>query len=112
MGVNHCDIGVYFARKWNFKDQIINVIENHHRTDKSAGLDVAIIRMANMFSKAGGMCFPWDNQLFNIMEESTWEILSGYAGQQFDTEQMVTELMEEAGNIKESVTELLMEDNS
>lgn len=30
LGCNHCDIGAWFARKWNLPEQLVNAIQNHH----------------------------------------------------------------------------------
>ncbi|MCP5053833.1 MAG: HDOD domain-containing protein, partial [bacterium] len=58
LGVNHTDIGVYFGEKWQFKKEIVRAIRDHHKPNKSLGLNVSIVRIANLFAKAAGLCFP------------------------------------------------------
>jgi putative nucleotidyltransferase with HDIG domain len=105
--VNHADIGVFFAENWKFKKEIVDVIGAHHRAHTKLALHVSVVRIANLFSKAAGLCFPWDNQLFEIVGDPTWEILAHYAEEKVDIESLIGEIMVEADNVKESVQELL-----
>jgi putative nucleotidyltransferase with HDIG domain len=107
LGVNHAEIGVYFAEKWKFKKEIIQAIEAHHSPHTSVGLNVAVVRVANMLTKTAGLCFPWDNQLFEVVGDPTWESLANYTSQDLDVESIITEMMDEADNVKESVKTLL-----
>lgn len=108
-GINHADIGAYFAEKWEFKKEIVEAIKNHHKTSESMSLNVAIVRVANLFSKTAGLCFPWDSHVFDIVGDPTWEILSSYTKEDTDIQGLVAEIMGEANKIKESVKELLGE---
>lgn len=110
-GVNHCDIGGYFAEQWKFKKEIVDVIKNHHNVTGSISLNVAITRLSNLFSKAVGLCFPWDSNFFDLVGDPTWEVLSLYTDENVNIEEMILEIMEESGKIKESVTELLREND-
>ncbi|MCP5048639.1 MAG: HDOD domain-containing protein [bacterium] len=107
LGVNHTDIGVFFAEKWKFKPLIAEAIGSHHSPLKSLGLNVSVVRLANMFSKAAGLCFPWDVQFFEIVGDPTWETLSNYTGEKVDLENVIADIMEEADKVKESVMALL-----
>ncbi len=111
LGVNHCDIGVYFAQKWKFKEEIVEAIQDHHNLFKSQGAHVAIVRLSNLFAKAAGLCFPWDRSLFNLIGDPTWEMLSHYAGQQVDVEDMIGDIMKETDVIRDSVKELMKGDS-
>jgi putative nucleotidyltransferase with HDIG domain len=107
IGVTHSDVGAFFAEKWNFKKEIIDILDSHHKTLISQGTATAVVRLANLFSKAAGMCFPWDNKLLEIVSDPTWEILSNYTTGSFDFERFVDEIMNESNKIKDSVRELL-----
>jgi len=66
--------------------------------------------MANLFSKAAGLCFPWDDQLFQIVSDPSWEVLASYTPGDIDIEKMVNEIMKEGDKVKGSVRELLSAD--
>ncbi|MCP5047084.1 MAG: HDOD domain-containing protein [bacterium] len=106
LGVNHNDIGEYLGKKWNFDEEITNVIKFHHDAATSQPLPVAVVQVSNLFAKAAGLCFPWDNKFFEIVGDPNWEVIAQHA-KDADIEDMVGEIMEESASVKESVTELL-----
>lgn len=106
LGVNHNEIGAYLARKWNFNDEIVSVIEAHHEDTTSNSLTVAVVQLSNLFAKAAGLCFPWDNKLFELMGDPNWEVIARHT-KDVDFDEMVTEMMEESASVRESVQELL-----
>lgn len=110
LGVNHQDIGVYFAEAWKFNENIINTIKNHHGADGDPPLDLAVVQISNLFAKAAGLCFPWDSQLLDIVAAPSWQILSHHAGEKVNVEEMVVFILDEADDIKDSVRELLSND--
>ncbi len=110
LGVTHTDIGVFFAENWKFKKEIIEAIGSHHQSVQSLKLHVCVVRMANLFSKAAGLCFPWDDQLFQIVSDPSWEVLARHAPGNLDIEKLVEEIMKEGEKVKESVHELLSAD--
>ncbi len=107
LGINHTHIGAFFAQKWKFKQEILEAIDYHHTPLKSLGLNVSIVRIANLFSKAAGLCFPWDHQLLEVVGDPTWESLANYASQEVDVENITAQIMEESEKVKESVKTLL-----
>jgi putative nucleotidyltransferase with HDIG domain len=107
LGVDHTDIGFYFAEKWNFKKDIVEAIASHHDSHTYLGLHVAVVRLANMFSKAVGLCFPWDHQFFEIVCDPTWEVFSNYIQGDVNIEQMIKKIVNESDKIKASVKDLL-----
>ena len=109
LGVNHTDIGVYFGKKWGFKSEILEAIRDHHKKNESLGLNVSIIRISNLFAKAAGLCFPWDSHIFDLVGDPTWEILALHSNENTDIGELVTEIIAEADNIRDSVKELLSE---
>ncbi len=109
LGVNHTEIGVYFGEKWSFKPEIIETIRDHHLPGTSLALHVNIIRLANMFAKTAGLCFPWDIHALDMMGDTSWQALSQYTPETVDIAGLVTGVMEEAPKIKDSVKELLGE---
>lgn len=115
LGVNHADIGEYLAQKWQFKPPVVAAIRDHHKilpaaASSSSGeqpLHVAVVRIANMFAKAAGLCFPWDKRVFDIVGDPAWEVLKTHAPVKLDVERLTFEIRDEAENIKASVKELL-----
>ena len=106
LGVNHHEIGGFLAEQWNFNKEIIEAIREHHTSDSQQNLLVSIVQIANLFAKAAGLCFPWDNKFFEIMGAPTWEVIANHA-KNLDTDSLVTDLMNETQTVKDGVRELL-----
>ena len=106
LGVNHNEIGGYLAEKWKFTPEIIDAIKEHHNTSAPHDLLVSVVQVSNLFSKASGLCFPWDNKFFEIIGDPNWEVIAAHAGH-LDTDALVSEIMNEAQNVRDSVKELL-----
>jgi putative nucleotidyltransferase with HDIG domain len=106
LGVNHNEIGGYLAEKWKFHPDIIEAIKEHHNSEVSHNIMVAVVQVSNLFSKASGLCFPWDNKFFEIVGDPNWEVIAAHAGN-LDTDTLVNEIMDNAQNVRDSVKELL-----
>lgn len=106
LGVDHTDVGGYLGEKWNFHEEILEAIRSHHDASTSQPLFVAVVQISNLFAKAAGLCFPWDNTFFEIVGDPNWEVIATHA-KDVDVDAMVTEIMNEAGSVRESVKELL-----
>jgi len=109
LGVAHQDVGTFLAEKWNFKREIIVAIRDHHKSLPSLALHPAVVRISNLFAKAASLCFPWDKKVFEIPGDPAWEILAAFKKEPIDVERLTFELIDESGDIKESVKELLGE---
>jgi putative nucleotidyltransferase with HDIG domain len=107
LGVSHPDIGTFLAEKWKFKKEIIATINDHHKSLPSLSLPAAVVRISNLFTKAAGLCFPWDKRVFDIHGDPAWGILANYKKEPVDVERMTFEITDETEKIKESVKELL-----
>ena len=108
LGVNHADIGDYLAGKWNFKPEVAAAIRDHHKVLNAPAVHVAVTRIANLFSKAAGLCFPWDRRVFDIVGDPAWEVLKKHARGDVDVERMTFEIRDESDKIKDSVAKLLV----
>jgi putative nucleotidyltransferase with HDIG domain len=107
LGVTHQDIGTFLAEKWKFKNEIIDTISDHHKSLTSLSLPTAVVRISNLFTKAAGLCFPWDKRVFEIPGDPAWTILSKYKDETVDVERLTFEITDETEKIRESVKELL-----
>lgn len=107
LGVNHADIGEFLAEKWRFKPNIVAAIRDHHKPLRAPAVHAAVVRIANLFSKAAALCFPWDKRVFDIVGDPAWDILKTHAKGDVDVERMTFEIQDESDKIKESVKELL-----
>ncbi|MDV7398431.1 HDOD domain-containing protein, partial [Arthrospira platensis SPKY1] len=49
MGVDHAEIGARIAQKWNFSNQLVNIIKYHHNIEESSGSEkeVSLINLVN-----------------------------------------------------------------
>lgn len=107
LGVSHQDIGAFLAEKWKFKKEILESIRDHHKALPSLSLHAAVIRISNLFTKAAGLCFPWDMKVFEIPGDPAWGILAAYKNEPIDVERMTFEIQDETDKIEDSVRELL-----
>ncbi len=107
LGVNHQEIGTYLADKWKFKKEILDTIGDHHKSLASLSMASAVVRISNLFTKAAGLCFPWDKRIFEIPGDPAWGILIRSQKESVDVERMTFEITDEADIIKDSVKELL-----
>lgn len=107
LGVDHTEIGTYLAEKWNFDKDIVDSIRLHHKEDSSMGFTPALIKISNLFSKAAGMCFPWDDVVFSIVDDPAWKIITANMKNKVDVERLTFEVTEEAETIRKTVKDLL-----
>lgn len=107
LGVNHADIGEFLADKWKFKNVIAAAIRDHHKQLQNPSVNVAVVRISNLFSKAAGLCFPWDKRVFDIVGDPAWEVLKNHTRGEVDVERLTFEIQDESDDIKESVKALL-----
>ncbi|HNX98292.1 MAG TPA: HDOD domain-containing protein [Candidatus Aminicenantes bacterium] len=106
-GVDHADVGAFLAEKWRFKKEIGEAIQLHHSlSSPNIHLCTAVVRIANFFSKAAGICFPWDRRVIDIVGDPAWTILAAYQ-EWIDVEKLTFELYEETPKVTAMVTELL-----
>lgn len=108
LGVDHTDIGGFLAESWNFKRDIINAIENHHKMMRSRmSVVTAIVAISNLFAKRAGLCFPWDDKDTDINTFEGWQQLMESGKTKIDVDQVTMVLLDEADNVRESVQTLL-----
>ena len=77
IGVNHQDIGEYFAKKWLFPDIIVNSIKYHHSLEITENADemVAAVAIANQIVKAlelgtstSGLIEAIPNRIYSLID--------------------------------------------
>ncbi|MGD2092843.1 MAG: HDOD domain-containing protein [Candidatus Aminicenantes bacterium] len=107
LGVTHQDVGTFLAEKWEFKTDIIAAIRDHHKCLPSLSLHAAVVRISDLFTKAAGLCFPWDKKVFDIPGDPAWKILASRSSEPIDVERLTFEIIDESGDIRDSVKELL-----
>jgi putative nucleotidyltransferase with HDIG domain len=106
-GVNHADVGAFLAEKWKFKKEIVDAIRLHHSlASTSTSLCTAVVRIANFFAKAAGLCFPWETRAIDIVGDPAWSVLAAYQ-EWVDVEKMTFELYDETPKVTAIVAELL-----
>ena len=50
LGYDHCEAGYLIGRKWNFPENILNVIKNHHKVTTDMDPMVKVIYIANVIA--------------------------------------------------------------
>jgi putative nucleotidyltransferase with HDIG domain len=107
LGVSHQDVGTFLAEKWKFKTGIIAAIRDHHKCLSSLIIHAAVVRIANLFARAAGLCFPWERKVFDIVGDPAWAILNSGRNLAIDVERLTFETIDESIDIRDSVKELL-----
>lgn len=108
LGVDHADIGGFLADQWNFKRDIINTIENHHKLLRSRLNNItAVVAISNLFAKRAGLCFPWDDKSQDLNTYEGWQMLMDVSKTKIDVDQVTLDLTEQADDVRESVQTLL-----
>ncbi len=107
LGMNHAQIGAILAEKWNFSPEVIAMIGLHHEPRGGDQIDICLVRIANHFTKATGLIFPWESREIPITRDFAWDVLTGGDRQKVDVERMTFEIMDEAEKVKETVQSLL-----
>ncbi len=109
-GIDHTDIGAFFAQKWKFGPAVIDAIKFHHSTDESVSSSkevTLIVYLANLFAKTAELCFPWENRSINIAKLPVWEEVKAISKADVDTDKLTLQLIDAAAQIKQTVTSLL-----
>ncbi len=110
LGVDHADIGAFFAEKWRFNENIIKAIENHHRIDETEPDDVTIVvYLANLYSKTADLCFPWEERSVNVAKSPTWDKVRAMTKSEVDSDKLTLMLVDATPQIKLTVASLLGE---
>ncbi|MCX7966384.1 MAG: HDOD domain-containing protein [Syntrophorhabdaceae bacterium] len=63
LGVNHAEVGSWIAKKWNFPNQLIEIIQFHHEAHKAktANLECCIVHLSDVLIRAKGFGFAGDH---------------------------------------------------
>ena len=110
LGVDHTDIGVFFAEKWRFNKAIIDAIGNHHNLNPSASDEVTLsVYLANLFAKTADLCFPWDDRSIDIAKLPVWERVLAVSKTEVDPDKLTLQLVDATPQIKLTVASLLGE---
>lgn len=107
-GVDHTDIGAFFAEKWRFDQTIINAIAFHHRINDEDADEVAlIVYLANLFAKTADLCFPWEDRSINIATVPAWDKVLAKSSADVDVDKLTLTLVDSTPQIKTTVNSLL-----
>lgn len=110
LGLDHTDIGAYFAKSWRFSNPIINAIKHHHEPMKDADNEVTLItHLANLFAKTAELCFPWEDRAIDIAGSPVWDLVKAKTGTEVDTDKLTLQLFDATPQIKLLVNSLISE---
>ncbi|MCP5105343.1 MAG: HDOD domain-containing protein [bacterium] len=110
LGVDHTDIGAFFAEKWKFSQPIIHAVKHHHSIEETEarGNEVTlVVHLANLFAKTADLCFPWEDRSINITTSPAWEKILSVSGAQVDPDKLTLQLFDATPEIRMTVTSLL-----
>jgi len=63
LGTDHCHIGARVAGKWKLPDNIIAVIQNHHRPSESTPLPIIdLVHFGDVMSRNMGNTYEWNGK--------------------------------------------------
>jgi putative nucleotidyltransferase with HDIG domain len=110
LGVDHTDIGVFFADKWRFNRTIVDAIRNHHTPGESESKEVTlVVYLANLFAKTADLCFPWEDRAIDIARLPVWDKVLAISQADVDPDKLTLQLVDATPQIKLTVTSLLGE---
>ena len=75
--ITHADSGSWIAKKWNFPQSLVEVIEYHHKPNLSKSLPVqaSIVHLADLLTRSVGFGFSGDNHV-PAVNPAAWELLN------------------------------------
>lgn len=107
-GIDHTDIGAFFAEKWRFNDAIIDAISNHHNVSPSTENNVTlVVYLANLFAKTADLCFPWEERSIDIAKLNIWSKILSTTKSEVDADKLTLMLVDSTPQIKLTVASLL-----
>lgn len=107
-GVDHTDIGAFFAKKWKFSADVVDAIQNHHTvSDDTDNKVTLIVYLANLFAKTAELCFPWDDRSHDIAKSKVWDQIIALAKSDVDPDKLTLMLFDATSEIKAMVKSLL-----
>jgi len=107
-GIDHTDIGAFFAEKWRFSQPIINAIAYHHRIEEEEADELAmVVYLANLFAKTADLCFPWEDRSIAIATSPVWEKVLAKSKAEVDVDKLTLTLVDSTPQIKTTVNSLL-----
>ncbi len=108
LGVDHTDIGAFFAKQWKFNQRIIDCIQDHHtiRDDEENEVTL-VVYLANLFAKTAELCFPWDDRSMDIAKSKAWEKVIKLTEADTDPDKLTLMLFDATSEIKAMVKSLL-----
>lgn len=75
-GVNHSDTGAWIAKRWNFPQNLIEIIEYHHKPhlSKNVAMQTAIVHVSDILIRARGFGFAGDS-FVPVLNAAAWQML-------------------------------------
>jgi putative nucleotidyltransferase with HDIG domain len=108
LGADHAEIGAFLADRWKFKPELTRAIRDHHASKTADGGPLsALVRVANLFAKAAGLCFPWETRALDIVEDDAWRALAAGTVTGDGLERITFEMMDQAGEVRHAVQLML-----
>ncbi|MCP4218901.1 MAG: HDOD domain-containing protein, partial [bacterium] len=107
LGVDHTDIGAFFAKQWKFNDDTVEAIQHHHNITDEVGEVTLIVYLANLFAKTAELCFPWDDRSVDIAKSPAWEKILTKSEAEVDPDKLTLLLFDATPEIRATVTSLL-----
>jgi putative nucleotidyltransferase with HDIG domain len=74
--ITHAESGSWIAKKWNFPNSLIEIIEYHHNPNlaKNMPAQTAVVHMADILTRSVGFGFSGDNNV-PAVNPAAWEFL-------------------------------------
>ncbi|MCP4148869.1 MAG: HDOD domain-containing protein [bacterium] len=108
LGVDHTDIGDFFAKKWKFAPEVLKAVKDHHNIDTvEDDVVTLVVHLANLFAKTAELCFPWDDRSIDIAKSPAWAKILSVAKSDVDPDKLTLLLFDATAEIKAMVKSLL-----
>jgi putative nucleotidyltransferase with HDIG domain len=76
-GITHADAGSWIAKKWNFPQSLVEIIDYHHKPNlsKILPMQAAIVHLGDILTRSVGFGFSGDHHV-PAVNPAAWELLS------------------------------------
>ncbi len=102
--INHASIGAKLLSIWGLPNEIVDVVENHHKPENANNkLLTAIVHVADLLTYSEGIGFGGNYSKFTLEEDSGWKIIldNVVSSSKIDLEFFTFKLYEEIESMKQ-----------
>jgi putative nucleotidyltransferase with HDIG domain len=105
LGITHSEVGSILTRKWNFPEDISNVILMHHDINNALSDKIltSVIHVSDILTNSRNIGLPSPSAAVNIMQDPGWNFIEGEIknSEDVDLEKILFQIDDELQNSEE-----------